>query len=198
MAGESNQVYTFVKYKIERIAHGGGTSASKAALASLRRGIGKAPGSLPELWDVTLGEMPDNLLSKNGEPTRSEWAVHTALTLYALHQQGNDPKSKCASKVKESLGKAVGKLAVSRNEEAVLRRFHTAATAESFDEFAWHMRGLIQLLKAEGQPLDYPALAQDMYWFQFPERRDGIRLQWGQDYYNSHRKDDQETEDKKF
>ena len=196
MTGESKQIYTFVKNKIQRLAQGGGTSASKAALASLRRGIGKAPGSMPELWDVTLGEMPEKLLSKKGEPTRGEWAVHTALTLYALHQQGNDPKSKCMSKEKESLGKAVKKLADKRNEEAVLRRFHTAATAESFEEFSWHMRGLVQLLKAEAQPLDYPALAQDMYWFQFPERRDGIRLQWGQDYYSSHRKDNQETEAK--
>ena len=34
---------------------------SRAMLAKLRRGIGKQPGELPELFEVLLEEMPDEL-----------------------------------------------------------------------------------------------------------------------------------------
>lgn len=37
------------------------TSVGKAMLANLRRGIGKTPGELPELWGAFLNEMPSEL-----------------------------------------------------------------------------------------------------------------------------------------
>ena len=62
----------------------------KAALANLRRGVGRVPGDLPELWGSFLLGMPQELQSINGEPTRAEWSIYLALTLYAMHQQGNE------------------------------------------------------------------------------------------------------------
>lgn len=62
----------------------------RAQLAMLRRGVGKKPGDLPELWGILFGDLPEEFLSVSGEPTREEWAVYTALTLYALHQQGSE------------------------------------------------------------------------------------------------------------
>ena len=41
----------------------------RAALANLRRGIGRAPGELPELWGSFLQEMPPEFFSRNGNPT---------------------------------------------------------------------------------------------------------------------------------
>ena len=41
-----------------------GTSA-EAELANLRRGVGKVPGELPELWGSFLQEMPDELKSRD-------------------------------------------------------------------------------------------------------------------------------------
>ena len=60
----------------------------RAELAKLRRGIGHAPGELPELWEVFCWNAGE--LSGPQWPLRAEWAVYLALTLYALHQQGND------------------------------------------------------------------------------------------------------------
>ena len=56
-------------------------------------------------------------------------------------------------------------------------------TSESIDEFAHHLRSMVQLLKAEGIGLDYVQLTKDLYWFQIPELRDNLRLRWGQDFY---------------
>jgi CRISPR system Cascade subunit CasB len=98
MAGEAKQASTFVKHKIIRIAESKNESAVKATLARLRRGIGKTPGSLPDLWEITLSDLPEALQGIGEEPTHGEWAVHTALTLYALHQQGRDPKKQSIEK----------------------------------------------------------------------------------------------------
>jgi CRISPR system Cascade subunit CasB len=198
MASEAKQARSFVKRKISWIAESNNESAIKATLAKLRRGIGRAPCSQPDLWDVTLNGLPETLLGKGDEPTRGEWAVYTALTLYALHQQGKDPQGQCMNREGESLGTAVRKLIESdrNNEEAVRRRFHVAAISDSFERFSWLLRGLIQLLRVKNIPLDYPMLTEDLYWFQLPDKQDSIRLKWGQDFYRVVRSEEIEKNDK--
>jgi CRISPR system Cascade subunit CasB len=89
------------------------------------------------------------------------------------------------SKEGESLGTSLRKLVKNEDDEKrVKHRFDAAATAESLEEFSHHLRGLIQILKAQDIPLDYPALTEDLYWFQFPEARDLVRLRWGRDFYS--------------
>ena len=196
MASQAKEASGFVKSKIDGLAGNKNESAVRATFAKLRRGIGKAPGSLPDLWDVTLSDLPEALLSLGEEPTYGEWAVHTALTLYALHQQGKDVKKQCMNKEGDSLGTAVRRLLEhdKSNEDAVRRRFHAAAVSDSFERFSWQLRGLIQLLRDKDIPLDYPALTDDLYWFQFPDRRDGIRLKWGQDFYRAVRSEEMSSE----
>lgn len=172
----------FTARQIEAIARGERTAA--ATLARLRRGVGRRPGDMPALWETTLKGMPEELMSRDGEPTRGEWAAHTALTLYALHQQGRDPKTESMHRRDAALGAAIRQLAASRDdEERVKRRFDAAATADDVVELANHLRGIVQLLKASGIPLDYDALARDVYWYQFPEFAPSVRLRWGQDFY---------------
>lgn len=184
MADEAKKVKDFVKYQISRLSGSKNEAAARATLAKLRLGIGNEPGSMPALWDVTLNGLADSLTSKDGAPTRGEWAVHTALTLYALHQQGADMHQHAMSKEKNALGISLRKLIKNEEDEKrVKRRFDAAATSDSLEEFSHHLRGLIQLLKTQDIPLDYPALAEDLYWFQFPEIRDSVRLRWGRDFY---------------
>jgi len=165
-------------------------SWSRAMLAKLRRGIGKQPGELPELFEVFLEGMPEEMYGKDGKPSYAEWAIYTALTLFALHQQGKDRPMSVASNPEDnvignSLGAAVGHL-VRRDKErepAIRKRFDAVATANEFAELAHHARGLVQLLRAEDIPLDYPRFAEELYWYQFDEVRNRIRLRWGEDYY---------------
>ena len=58
----------------------------RAELAKLRRGIGHAPGELPELWGGLLQGMPASFYGTNG-PSHEAWAVYLALTLYALRER---------------------------------------------------------------------------------------------------------------
>lgn len=191
MGQEGNYAYQIselTRKKIERLLTEG--AWSRAMLARLRRGIGKKPGEFPELFEIILGDMPEKLYGKGDEPSYSVWAIYTALTLFALHQQGKDRPMSVSGKSGNkntgiSLGTAVGYL-VKQNRErepAIKRRFDAVVTANEFIEFAYHARGLIQLLKAGDIALDYPSFAEDLYWYQFDETKNRVRLRWGEDYY---------------
>jgi CRISPR system Cascade subunit CasB len=163
-------------------------SSSRAMLARLRRCAGKPVGEDPAVFPATLEGMPLEWQSDNGIPTYQENAVHAALTLYALHQQGSEAAMNVPAKDRSdrsrTLGSAIQRLASTEDKEsAVKRRFDAMATATSFAELAHHARGIVQLLRADKIPLDYARFAQDLYQFQFPGGPERIRLIWGQDYY---------------
>ena len=166
-----------MKRKLEVCRSSTNDSSIRAQLAQLRRGIGSKPGDMPELWGILFSDMPEALLSKSGEPTQAEWAVYTALTLYALHQQGRSPDSENMHKDGVRLGQALAQLApTDEDKERVARRFNSLATSGDMAEAAYYLRGLIQLLRAEGIGLDYVLLAQDLFSFQFPKLAPEVRL----------------------
>ena len=177
----------------------------RAELAELRRGIGHRPGELPELWGAFLQEMPEEFQGSAG-PTRAEWAVYLTLTLYALHQQSNEG---CMDQAGYTLGRAVRQLAEQQTrvsgqdwtESSVLRRFNALATAQDITEISYHLRGMIQLLRNGGIPLDYPQLAADLYKLQCDDPRcpqvpANVRLQWGQDLYHNEKMEPSEMPEK--
>lgn len=165
----------------------------RAELAELRRGVGRQPGDLPALWGVVLADIPEQLQGSNG-PSKAEWAVYTALTLFALHQQGTNRADGLMNQPDRTLGGAVRQLAEKTaveqdwTESSVLRRFNALATAGSMPEVSHHLRGMIQLLRREGIPLDYPQLAVDLYQYQFVDGAPNVRLRWGRDLYKNKEK----------
>lgn len=194
MSVNSKEVKDFVKRRIEWLFVQN-DSLVKAALANLRRGIGRAPGDMPELWGIVLQDMPEEMMSRGGEPSKAEWASYTALTLFALHQQGKDLQSERMYKEGASLGDSVRRLAGNEDErQAVTRRFNAMATASDMVEAAHHMRGLVQLMRSKSIPLDYPALAADLFNYQYPERVSDIRLRWGEAYYKNYNQDEGKEE----
>lgn len=160
---------------------------NKNELAMLRKGVGRKPGEMPQLWGIIFEDFPESLFSKYGEPSKAEWAAYISFTLFAMHQQGNSPETNFMHSSGETLGKAlrrlVGKLGGNDAEERVHRRFSVMATSSDVEELSNHMRGIIQLLRANNIPLDYVRLAGDIYFYQFPNGRSKVRLRWGQDFY---------------
>lgn len=180
---KSELAANYVSHQIHRLVSSMNTSGGKAQLANLRRGIGKVPGELPELWGSFLSGIPEELLSRNGVPTRAEWAVYLSLTLFAMHQQGN---GESVHEEGIGLGKAAAKLMsepTDEERERVLHRFAPVATAKDMPEISHHLRNLIQLMKAKGIRLDYVRLAKDLYDFQSEDNRKRVQLRWGQDFY---------------
>lgn len=171
----------------------------RASLAELRRGVGRAPGAIPALWGELLmgwdSFFNDDTSSRAvDEPTYEEWAVYTALTLFAMHQQGAD-RSMYVEGVR--FGTAVGKLVKDNDDvDRVLHRFNPAATAADMGEAAHYLRGLIQILRSESIGFDHAELASDMYLYQLsPESADRVRLKWGRDFYREVYKADKKQEE---
>lgn len=186
----------YVVQTLNKLASDPNEARVRARLAELRRGVGRRPGDMPELWGLLFSDMPEAMLSDGGEPTRAEWAAYTALTLYALHQQSRDVRRENMYQEGQGLGRAVGRLVKSEDDrERVARRFNAFATADDMQEAAHHLRGLVQLLRAEGIPMDYVRLALDLYDFQFPESAPGVRLRWGQDFYRRNKADDERNDE---
>ena len=156
-----------------------------ARIAQLRRAVNAAPGELPEVWEDTIGIVPEDLLGRGDEPSPAERAAHYALTLFALHRQG---KAGTAHSAKVGLGEAVRELARRRGgadgDEAagVRRRFDALVTASTPNEGAYHLRGIVLMLRDADLSIDYGRLAQDLANLWTPARRDGVRLRWARQY----------------
>lgn len=168
---------------------------TKGWLAQLRRGIGKKPGELPELWGIFLQTLPEELMGKGNEPSRAEWAIYTALTLFALHQQGHAESMNLQGK-ENSLGCSAKKL-IHTDEEEERIRFKLSLIAKSDDmvELAYRLKTLIRLFSVDNVKLDYADLAKDLFLFQSERYTDRIRLKWGQDFYRNIKTNDSGKEE---
>ncbi len=134
-------------------------STVKARLAELRHGIGSIPGSVPALWGMVFDDLPESMLGSYGKPSKEEWAVYDALTLYALHQQGKDLAKNNMNVKGISLGKAAGKYVyalggTSDDRERVSRRFNQIALAADIETLTYYLRTFIPLLRSQDIGLD--------------------------------------------
>lgn len=192
MSVKTSDVCAFTKRRLEFLINTSNVSGRKAALANLRRGVGHKPGELPELWGEFLSQMPEEMYGFSG-PSQAENAVYTSLTLFALHQQGHELPGDPMYREDIKLGTAVARLIIGETDaesafDRVRRRFNMAATASDITEFTHHLRGLVQLMRVKGIPLDYAGLAGDIFLYQNAELRSGIRLRWGQELYREYDK----------
>lgn len=198
----SIRVMKLTASKLEWLLRAAPEGVCKATLAQLRRGVGRTPGELPELWGLLLRDIPEDMQGKGMQPSREELAVYTALTLFAVHQQGWDPRTQAMYRLDAPLGSAVAALIPAGDDNArerVERRFSRAATSINLEELAFHLRGLVQMIGAVGIPLDWSRLAAQFYDYQFPERTSGVRLRWGEDFYSvlNRRQSDPKEEDER-
>lgn len=182
---KSDLVYKYTASKLKYLRSISDTGEGRGLLANLRRGIGKAPGELPELWGMIFDRMPEEL-SGDKCASDAEWAVYTALTMYALHQQGSD---KNMDQTGISIGQAAAMLVKTDNdEERIVKRLNLVATAVSPKDLAYHLRGVVQLLKSENIPFDHAQLSKELYQFHDKERATYIKLSWGRDFYRERNK----------
>lgn len=158
----------------------------RAKLAELRKGVGHAPGDIPILFGTLFTDFPEELYGFFGEPSREEWAIYIALTMFALHQQGHDLKTDWMHQKDMRLGIAVRKLAPGNDDselDRIRNRFNKMATSSDMRELANHIRGIINLLRTNDIKLDYVNLAVDLYRYSSTVTQSNVRLKWGEDFY---------------
>lgn len=160
------------------------TPSGRAALANLRRGVGKKPGSVPEIWQHTLDLTADD---SGPDAGRREAAIHIALTQWAMHQRSkaipmHDPK--------RSFGQALRLLAEAQSpgspqDSAAYRRMTALAASRSLMSVAAHARGLIGQLATLNIAFDYGRWADDLFWLQVPGQLASVQQRWGRDFFRS-------------
>lgn len=171
-------------------------SDAVAMLAQLRKAVNAEPGTarLEAVW------LPDELLEPDhrhdvdrDEPcaTPAERALHTAVTLFAVHQQSQ--RDQRMHTLGTTFAAAVQWLAiVSANEETVHRRFAALGTAATYEELIYHARSLITQLRGAKIGFDYGVFADDLLLFQridpLPSGLSGaehVRALWGREYWRA-------------
>lgn len=198
---KQSALYSQVAHQVTELQQGylNDRAWAVAALAKLRRGIGKQPGDLIDLIEWTTAGLfiADN---STDEPTAEEQAAYTAITLYAMHQQGK--REKPMHRTGPSFGKAAHELriALGQDREAgVVRAFNAIGTARDITELARHARRLIQLFRANDVGMDYALFATDLRKLMNPAAASQVRNRWGRDFHWFRRSvdGDQEPENKK-
>ena len=155
-------------------------SRARGEMAALRKGASRDSGELPEIWELTSVEIPEYA---SDAPTREEIAVHTAMTLYAVHQQSRTERMFVPGR---GLGRAARSLIGPPDEEnpSARARFNALVTSTTVTELRHHLRGLISLLRARNIALDHAMLADDILHFQQPGGAKKVRLAWARQYYS--------------
>ena len=152
---------------------------AREQMAALRGAVTREPGEVPATWALTQVRVPDDA---SDAPTPEEIAVHTAMTLYAVHQQS---RTVPMFRPGVGLGRAAREL-VGWDEEnpSAQKRFNALVTSTTVAELRHHLRGFVSLLRARDIALDHAMLADNIVHFQRPNGAKQVRLAWARQYYS--------------
>lgn len=182
------------------LKEGSASSAARATLAQLRNLGTPGRGSWIQVGALLFEGMPDADLTER-DRERMVNAVSCALSLYARHQQAKDnpmalipPKAaERGSGARRGFGWSCRQIERDLDQsQGVRRRIQGLEATSDFSGVAYHLRGLIDLMKAKDVPVDYGLLARDLYLVQFPGIRDRVFMDWAREYYKMQVDDDGE------
>jgi CRISPR system Cascade subunit CasB len=185
-------IVSFVNARISTIQNdylsSSGKSQGARRLAALRHAMTMPIGSSADAWPIEFEGLPAQLVGRGSEPSRGEFSIHAALTLYAYHQQGKSEPMHVRGG-EHGLGNAVRQMVLREHDRyanlepgEMPRRFRALITAESMEETLHYARQLVQQLRGAGIPVDYAYLAAQLYDLQDPYKADEVRLAWGRGY----------------
>lgn len=150
----------------------------RAALAALRRGLGKSPDEEFEPYRY-IGRFLENC-------TRDEENAHYLVaSLFALHQLSwkDDPADRRPSNLGSSFRILAEHVEADHGDrESVERRFVALLNCHA-DDLPQHLRHAVSLLRSHEVPIDWAALLDDLqHWgrVESPVRRRWARAFWGE------------------
>lgn len=143
-------------------------SDNRAALAKLRRGLGKKPGEAMEVYSV-IG----NFLAQ-AKNRAEEDVLYTLATLYGLYPSES-------SKEESNFGESVSKLAEKQvDRDSVEKRF-VALLNSHIDDLPNHLRHMISLLKSKDIRINWLQLLNDIIYWDLDDRR--VQRSWAKRFW---------------
>jgi CRISPR system Cascade subunit CasB len=122
---------------------------NRAALAALRRGLGKPPGTTPEMYPYVVPLAP----------ARGDDPYYLVAALFAWH-----PSPWHASGQSSNLGASMARVARDSGSESIERRFVAMLNAPS-EDLPEHLRHAVGLCRAHEVPVNWLQLLLDLQWW---------------------------------
>ena len=147
--------------------------ADRAALAALRRGLGKRPGEAPEMFPVIVPLLPGGRLR-----TWDETCAYTVASLFALHPTTWDGADD--GRWSRNLGASLRRLREQTDSAGPERRIVALLNSDDAD-LAEHLRGIVSLLASKKIPVDWQQLAFDLLAWGRSDRE--VQRRWADAYW---------------
>jgi CRISPR system Cascade subunit CasB len=147
---------------------------NRAALAALRRGLGKSPGGVAEMFPYVMPFIGEHLSMQR----QNDYFL--VASLFAAHQLTWTPTG--GSERDSNLGASFRRLRAVTDSGSIEKRFVALLNAER-EDLPDHLRHAISLLKAHDTPVHWAQLLRDLTWWD-SERR-SVQRDWARAYWRS-------------
>lgn len=142
----------------------------RAALAALRRGLGKPAGTTPEMYPYVVPLAPE----------RGDDAYYLVAALFAWH-----PSPWHAPGRSSNLGASMARVARDSGSDSIERRFVAMLNAPG-EDLPEHLRHAVGLCRAHEVPVNWLQLLRDLQRWNVPEPgRRQVQRQWAGSFWNS-------------
>jgi CRISPR system Cascade subunit CasB len=165
----------------------------KAAMANLRRGLGKPAGTVYEMDRYVLPFLSESTGNKR------EAAYYTIASLFAFWHQGKDKPESTNGNLGSSLKRLV-ETEVKNNgnredTEKRLEKYLIAILNANYEDLPDHLRRIVSLLKSKDIPLNWAQLLYDIQHWDTDDR--WIQHQWAEGFWKKpeKRNNEQSSED---
>lgn len=145
----------------------------RAALAALRRGLGKRPGEAPEMFPVLIPLLPHERLWE-----WDEICAYTVAALFAMHPVMWDGAED--GRWRRNLGASMRRFKEKTTSDGPERRMVALLNSDR-DDLSEHLRGVTALLRSEDVPVDWNQLAYDLLDWNHPSRK--VQRHWASAYW---------------
>ena len=172
--GRDTKAWEFVQAlkRLADIRQGGANNLG--ALAALRRGLGKPPGTVAEMYPYVMQYLPERA-------SRSEEDAYFLIAaLFAWHQL--DWTTGERFKKQRNFGASFRRLAVSADSQSLEKRFVALLDARR-EDLPEHLRHAIGLLKSKEIPVDWVQLLEQVSVWDRDDRH--VQRAWAGAYWGS-------------
>jgi len=144
----------------------------RAALAALRRGLGKPPGVAAEMHPYLARWLPADAPLYQDEP------YYTVAALFAWHQ--GTWKAPSEEKQATNLGASFARLAKQVESGSIEKRFVALLNCHR-DDLHVHLRHAVGILKSKDVPVDWAQLLHDIRGWDWESRQ--VQRQWAKAFW---------------
>jgi CRISPR system Cascade subunit CasB len=142
------------------------------ALATLRRGLGRPIGAVPEMFRYIVPRLPRNMSSWD------ERVYYTVASLFAMHPSpgGHGNIGYTLNELERATGQSGGE-----GVSSVERRLLTLLKSDT-ETLSEHLRQVISLASSKDLPIDWDALLWDLKGWNREDR--GVQKRWAESFWS--------------